>query len=765
MQSGEQFTLLEDELAIIREEEEAFQRVIEALRRAGGPKNTDNEKVLDRLKALRDEAAGASESDLPAIFDQLHAHRTLVERKWRNVLPDASSPYFAHMRLRENGGVRDIFLGYHTLIDHKSGVAIIDWRNAPISRIFYNYREGDEYLEEFPGRISNGIVETRRVLTIHEGNLLGIMTPLRSYTKTDGLHWTAQAADAAPRLAGGEGAATRAGTIGTGQAGMPAPEVSALLDPTQFALLDADPKTPLLILGGAGSGKTTVALHRMAALAYKDQQRFRPNRMMVVVPQQGLVRLSIKLLEGLRMEGVRVTTFERWIEQEARMLLRSLPRIICDATPFRISRFKRHPAVQEVFPEYLRRLAREMAKRMEDKLPPEVCPADSFVADSQGNLMERLKRAEQRSLDAADATHVISSREKEEIREFFDQEKSLLYDVSADRLELFGDRKLLELAVKKSGGELKNSLVDEVLAHSSRQFSETSEERYAGFDANRLQTLDGRSIDEGTPDNLAGTIDVEDYAVLFELLKAKVGRIQTRFGRMHFYSHLVVDEAQELAPVELSVLGQTLRRSSAVTIAGDAAQQIDPNASFNTWKKTLEILGVSHAATTELMTSYRSAKPIAEFAHKLLGPIAPPKAPVTVRDGAPVGRSVFPSEGHAAVFLTEALLDLLEREPKASVAVICRDMKTTRRLGGALIRLPGVRIVTGGEFDFKPGADITDVSQVKGLEFDYVIIPDAEAQSYPVNNESRRTMHVAATRAIHQLWIIATGAATPILPE
>ncbi len=753
------------ELEIIREEEEAFQKVLMSIRRASEPKEPANDKVLSRMRTLRDEAAIASESDLPALFDQLHTHRALAERKWRDVLPDSQSPYFAHMRLRENGGVRDIFLGYHTLINHKSGVTLIDWRNAPISRIFYNYREGDEYLEEFPGRISSGVLEARRVLTIHEGELLGVMTPTHSYSKVNGGQWTAQTTSQAPRLAGGQGTATRAGSIGTGQAGLPAPEVSALLDPKQFALLETDPKTPLLVLGGAGSGKTTVAMHRMAALAYRDPHKFHPNSMMVIVPQQGLVRLSLKLLESLHMKGVRVTTFERWIKQEAKVLLRSLPKRPCDFTPFRISRFKRHPAVLAVFPEYLDRLAREMAQRMDRKLPRQVSPAESFFDDRQGCLMDRLRRAEQRSMETVRENPKLSNTERERIREFFDQEKSLLYDVAADRLELFGDKKLLELAVERSGGDLRESLVEEVLTHSIRQFSETSEERYAGVDSERLRTVDGRSIDEGTPDNLAGTIDVEDYAVLFELLRAKVGRIQTRYGRMRIFTHLVLDEAQELAPAELSVLGQSLRHSSAVTIAGDAAQQIDPGSSFNTWKNTLEQLGVSHAATTELKTSYRSARPIAEFAHKLLGPIAPPQPPVSVRDGAPVGRSIFPSEGHSAVFLTEALLDLLEREPKASVAIICRSMKTTRRLGSALARLPGVRIVSGGEFDFKPGADITDVAQVKGLEFDYVIIPDADGASYPVSNESRRAMHVAATRAIHQLWIIATGSPTAILPK
>ena len=59
---------------------------------------------------------------------------------------------------------------------------------------------------------------------------------------------------------------------------------------------------------------------------------------------------------------------------------------------------------------------------------------------------------------------------------------------------------------------------------------------------------------------------------------------------------------------------------------------------------------------------------------------------------------------------------------------------------------------------------MADVSQVKGLEFDYVIVPDADAANYPLTPESRRLLHVAATRAIHQLWVISVGHPSPVLP-
>jgi DNA helicase-2/ATP-dependent DNA helicase PcrA len=58
---------------------------------------------------------------------------------------------------------------------------------------------------------------------------------------------------------------------------------------------------------------------------------------------------------------------------------------------------------------------------------------------------------------------------------------------------------------------------------------------------------------------------------------------------------------------------------------------------------------------------------------------------------------------------------------------------------------------------------VTDVDNAKGLEFDYVVVPDATASAYPMTPEARRRLHVAVTRASHQLWIVAGGSASPLL--
>ena len=100
----------------------------------------------------------------------------------------------------------------------------------------------------------------------------------------------------------------------------------------------------------------------------------------------------------------------------------------------------------------------------------------------------------------------------------------------------------------------------------------------------------------------------------------------------------------------------------------------------------------------------------------------------------------------------------------ATVAIVCRSPEEAVPLERNLRRGLATRLALDGAFDFQPGISVTCVAEVKGLEFDYVVVPDASAAHYPDTPESRRALYVAVTRAIHQLWLASVGTWSPILP-
>ena len=77
--------------------------------------------------------------------------------------------------------------------------------------------------------------------------------------------------------------------------------------------------------------------------------------------------------------------------------------------------------------------------------------------------------------------------------------------------------------------------------------------------------------------------------------------------------------------------------------------------------------------------------------------------------------------------------------------------------------VPRLRRVAEQDFTFSPGVEVTEVAQAKGLEFDYVVLVEVNEADYPDTSAARRLLHVGATRAVHQLWVMSTGRPSPLL--
>jgi DNA helicase IV len=298
-----------------------------------------------------------------------------------------------------------------------------------------------------------------------------------------------------------------------------------------------------------------------------------------------------------------------------------------------------------------------------------------------------------------------------------------------------------------------------VLEHARVQFSRTTEQEFSHVvDKQRLRAVDGRPLDEGTPLQDAGSIDTEDYAVLFELDRMKAEQRGRPAVAPPAYDCLLIDEAQELAPLELALIGRSLAAGGSLIVAGDADQQTDPTVCFTSWQDSMRELGCSGYERVVLPVSYRCPPQVVAMARGLIGAAAPSPRPA---GQAPFVHAL--NECHLASWLTGELEQLTQRDPTASVALICRVPSTARRLQAALRQRSLGRLVLDGEFLFRSGVNVTELDQVKGLEFDYVIVPDASPATYPDTPEAHRALYVAVTRTRHQLLVAAVAGQTPLL--
>jgi ATP-dependent DNA helicase UvrD/PcrA len=754
-------------------------------RRAEGPQGA-RRGYSDELVALRDEIGEARLEDVPALIAQMERVQgvSMSRGELQTLLVDAASPYFGHLRLRENvrgRGVveRDVLIGRATFVDPTTRINIVDWRHAPVSQLFYRYSEGSDYEERFGDRDVEGEIVARRIVTIEGGVLTRVACPQGVWARRAGGGW--QRADLpSHELAGGQDTATRPvrGRLGTAPVGRQAldrhlPEIAALIDPRQFDLMTARGAGVVVIQGGAGSGKTTVGLHRLAYLAYTDRDRFPPRRLAVVTHGAALAAYIGQLLPSLGIDGVRVSTFAELAERELAADLPWLRATIVDHASPVVTRVKSHPALLHE----LERLAAEYAGKRSSRAPVELW--GELVTD-RPRLTRLLAGAAEMPVaerDIAEAHKLMTDRVAAIVaRDPRDGAVDRQAATRAARVRAKrrarpdappGDMHWTAIGLEHKPGQ---RTVDADLPEGLRKVEGAD----VDDDAEDDQNIRGETgIDGLRTEDDAAILDLDDVAILLranQLLRARSPRRRKESDRsgQRDFAHLFVDEAQDLSPMKLSVLiGHAPSKSPSITLAGDTSQRLFLDNGFGDWRAVLGHLGLAHVEIEPLRIAYRSTREIMAVARVAMGPLADPDPPEAPCSGAPVEAFHFPAVGAAVAFLAEALRDLAAREPRATVALVARHPEQADRYYDGLRRseVPSLRRVRAQEFAFRPGVEVTDVRQVKGLEFDYVVMLDANAATYGRDDESRHLFHIGVTRAAWQLWIVVTGAVSPIVSE
>ena len=174
-------------------------------------------------------------------------------------------------------------------------------------------------------------------------------------------------------------------------------------------------------------------------------------------------------------------------------------------------------------------------------------------------------------------------------------------------------------------------------------------------------------------------------------------------------------------------------------------------------------LGREHYTVARLDVGYRCPPEVAAFARSLVD--AAPSQPPRDTEGR-VAVAAFEGPQALAMRLAAEIRTLWRRDPRASIAVVCRSPLFARFLTGALQREQVLaRLVFDGSFLARGPVQVTTVEETKGLEFDVVIVPDATATDYPDTPASRRALYVAVTRARHQVLLAHAGKQTPLAPR
>lgn len=599
------------------------------------------------VASRRDEDKAALASDEAVA----HGLTSLRKKQSEGLEGLLEQPYFARVVTHEKDREVEFRLGTESFPDQR----IVDWRKAPISRLYYDYKEGDEFSETIQGMDREGFIKLRRA---YQGKqeVLNVIE-------------TAQGTIYRQPAPAGDGDAPSVWKVGRGSDHLSRapghdghlPPILSLITTDQFDLITRDPDKPIIIQGIAGSGKTTVALHRLAWLLHEDNRPkgpkapgpARPEKCLVVMFNRSLKAYIETTLPELKIQNVPIRTFHQWAHQIVTELV--------------------GPRPQGVFKK-----SREL---------------EQFKSSS--TCLESLHR-------------YVESTPPEERKNFLPSLFGFFRSLS--RQELYWPK----------WSEIRTQLQDQVEK---------------------------------------GVCEFQDDPLLLHLIYAEHGYYPAKSAAsLGLCDHIVIDEAQDFGLVEIRALLNAVDRHRTVTIVGDIAQKIVMGRNFSSWEEMLGDAGFEQTSPIRLTVSHRSTQEIMELAMRLRQDPSDGSPASSGGNPLPPAKRHGPSPTYIAAGRPEVLAHFVgqwirqrtDENPHALSAVICRWPKEAQRLVDELrkIGFPSVRLGHRDQFDFSPGVTVTNIHQVKGLEFRNVLMVEPSEENYRSSSEEERNLlYVGVTRA------------------
>lgn len=423
-------TISEDVLALLAEESRTLEEVLESLRKQLATARIVFSGEEERTRELTANlvATRRLEDKVQLVSDEAvsHALKTQKGVDIKTLERQIPSPYFARIKLSEevNGQTKEF--EYRIGSAANGDCRIVDWRKAPISKLYYEYREGDEYSEEVQGRERHGIVKMRNRVEIKQSELKSVECRDGVFHLSEG-QWQ-QGASASQRKSYGE-----------------LPGILALISAEQFRSITEDAKSAVLIQGIAGSGKTTVALHRLSWLINEAAREINSENALVLCVSPVLKSYIENSLPQLELEGVKVKTFEQWSSEQLSARLpdffrATIPHRPQNPCPHSIERVKRSLALLRS----VEKLTRKLVERGVSLSAPDI-------------LLEAL--SDSRSIIENDETKLL---DRELIQQTLERTKNLFADFTLDECDHALLLRISQLTKDIPLARLKHLVVDEV---------------------------------------------------------------------------------------------------------------------------------------------------------------------------------------------------------------------------------------------------------------------------------------------------------------
>jgi len=654
--------------------------------------------------------------------------KSKMERMLNKNLLALKKPYFGRIDYKEVDDKENysLYLGKNGIRKNTAENMIVDWR-APISSVYYDSDIGESSYQTPFGEQIDILLNLKRTYEISESKLI-------DYYDSDVI--------ANDEFLTKYLSKNKEVVLG---------EIIATIQKEQNEIIRDTPWHNVIVQGVAGSGKTTVAMHRISYILYNYKEKFRPDEFFIIGSNKMLLNYITGVLPNLDVYNVNQMTMEEFLlslldkDFDLKKGKYSLGNSFLKLRPAthskeaaELKRFKGSihfiKALMVYMQQYEINAVTTNSVRYDHKVlysKEEILYFLNFFADKP--LQEKIDLLNKR------LTYKVASINEENLM----RKDEIKAEVSKYK-NFFGNRN------KKFN-----------LMEVYTDFLENMKSNRREYLDNNIQVPEDGVINLLLQELRHKNIDLYDLGMLTYIKK------RIRMTKDYDYvSHIVIDEAQDFG-VMLFHLFKQLFKTCTYTIMGDVSQNIYYDSGMNDWEALKrEVFLPEKDRFYVLAKSYRNTVEISDFASKVLK-----KCSFKTYDIEPIirhGKAVTVQRSADETLMVTDTVDMIKEIQKSgydTIAIICRTVEETLKVKDLLKPHIALEHLEDDmeEMAFTNGVMVLPIHMTKGLEFDAVLLWNPDEDSYQSSDEDAKLLYVAITRALHELHIVYQGKLSGLL--
>lgn len=719
------------------------------------------EEISEKLSILTKESKGNYNQEK----ENTEKIYNLLKKEIENYEEALKCPYFGRVDFEEKLGIEEqIYIGKKGITSTADGEEIVvDWR-APVADLYYSSTGGKAYYRA-PVGVIEGRLNLKRKFLFNANSLEKIFDESINniiINEESG----SELVDEFLKINLEE------------SRGKKLKEVVATIQKEQNDIIRWPKNLPLIVQGSAGSGKTTVALHRLAYLMYRYRESMEGKDILVLAPNKIFLDYISDILPTLGSNDVRQTTFQELVMKYLKLKgkIKTKDDKLKDLIEKEDTREKQYIVnssrvrgdllFKSIIDRYIA-LLESSAIEIKDIL------VSDYVLFSKREIMR---------LYLKDLQSYPINKRKDEIKRYLLLKLKERIEILIIQIDREWDLKIRAIKKELDDSEERRQRLREIynerdelkeyVRHDSKKILNQYFKNWRGITCNDIYVnlfKDDEMFELATankiPKSLAeyiksdvisnsekGIIDEDDLPVLFYIHTLLEG-----IDEKEKFKHIVVDEAQDYSPFQIYLIN-SLSKGNSLTLVGDLAQGIYHYKGIKSWNDITEGVFNGKATFITLSQSYRSTVEIIEFANSTLDAqglgLKSAKPVLRHGDKPEVIKSVSRKN---SVVIIEEIIRKLHSNGKHSIAIITKSYNEGKILEKELKKHTNINftLVKGNEKEsINTDVIIIPAYLTKGLEFDGTIIYNPTEKNYPDNILSQRLLYVALTRALHNEFII-----------